>query len=120
QISGSLDVGTGGTSGMAINTDKFIVTSAGNTTVAGALNLAGALTYGGVTFSNLATGSGSLVGSASPALTGTPTAPTAAVDTNTTQVATTAMVLAQAASATPLVDSGSGAVGTSTRYARAD
>lgn len=53
-------------------------------------------------------------------LTGVPLAPTAAVDTNTTQIATTAMVLAQAASATPLVESGAGAVGTSTRYARAD
>lgn len=56
----------------------------------------------------------------SPTLTGTPIAPTAAVDTNTTQIATTAMVLAQAASATPLVDSGAGSVGTSTRYARGD
>jgi hypothetical protein len=36
---------------------------------------------------------------ASPTLTGTPAAPTAAVDTNTTQLATTAFVLAQAASA---------------------
>lgn len=35
---------------------------------------------------------------ASPAFTGTPTAPTAAEDTNTTQLATTAFVLAQAAS----------------------
>lgn len=33
---------------------------------------------------------------ASPALTGSPTAPTAAVDTNTTQVATTAFVVGQA------------------------
>jgi hypothetical protein len=33
---------------------------------------------------------------ASPALTGTPTAPTAAVDTNTTQLATTGFVIAQA------------------------
>src|SRR5688500_5517041 len=33
---------------------------------------------------------------ASPALTGTPTAPTAAEDTNTTQIATTAFVMAQA------------------------
>lgn len=56
---------------------------------------------------------------ASPAMTGTPTAPTAAVDTNTTQIATTAMVLGQAASATPLID-GSAAVGTSTRFARGD
>ncbi len=34
---------------------------------------------------------------ASPALTGVPTAPTAAVDTNTTQIATTAFVVAQVA-----------------------
>jgi hypothetical protein len=44
---------------------------------------------------------------------------TAAVDTNTTQFATTAFVLGQAASATPLID-GSAAVGTSTRFARGD
>lgn len=35
------------------------------------------------------------VGSASPAFTGTPTAPTASTDTNTTQVATTAFVIAE-------------------------
>lgn len=56
---------------------------------------------------------------ASPTFTGTPAAPTAAVDTNTTQLATTAMVLAQAAAATPIID-GVAAVGTSTRFARAD
>ena len=56
---------------------------------------------------------------ASPTFTGTPAAPTAAVDTNTTQVATTAFVVGQAASATPVMD-GSAAVGTSTRFARAD
>lgn len=56
----------------------------------------------------------------SPALTGTPIAPTAAVDTNTTQLATTAMVLAQAASATPLGNAATAAVGTSTRFARGD
>ena len=56
---------------------------------------------------------------ASPALTGTPTAPTAAADTNTTQLATTAFVLGQAASTTPAA-LGTAAVGTSTRYARAD
>ena len=38
------------------------------------------------------TGTGSLVFSASPALTGTPTAPTASTGTNTTQIATTAFV----------------------------
>ena len=56
---------------------------------------------------------------ASPTLTGTPAAPTPAVDTNTTQLATTAMVLGQAASAAPLPD-GVAAAGISTRYARAD
>lgn len=56
---------------------------------------------------------------ASPTFTGTPAAPTAAVDTNTTQIATTAFVLGQAAAATPAA-LGSAAVGTSTRYARAD
>jgi hypothetical protein len=56
---------------------------------------------------------------ASPTFTGVPAAPTAAVDTNTTQLATTAYVVAQAASATPLVN-GTAAVGTSLRYARAD
>lgn len=40
------------------------------------------------------TGTGSLVLSASPALTGTPTSPTATAGTNTTQVATTAFVTA--------------------------
>jgi hypothetical protein len=56
---------------------------------------------------------------ASPALTGTPTAPTATVSTNTTQVATTAYVVGQAGSATPVVD-GTAAVGTSLLYARQD
>jgi hypothetical protein len=56
---------------------------------------------------------------ASPSLTGTPLSTTAAVDTNTTQIATTAYVVAQAAAATPLVN-GTAAVGTSLRYARAD
>jgi hypothetical protein len=56
---------------------------------------------------------------ASPTLTGTPLSTTAAVDTNTTQIATTAFVIGQAGSATPLVN-GVAAVGTSLRYARED
>ena len=51
---------------------------------------AAAITYGGVTLSNAVTGTGSMVLSASPTLTGTPIAPTAASGTNTTQLATTA------------------------------
>lgn len=90
------------------------ITSVGNVTSLGSFtsaNLSGALSD--------ETGTGAAVFAGSPALTGTPTAPTAAVDTNTTQLATTAMVLAQAASATPL-GPGTAAVGTSTRYARGD
>jgi hypothetical protein len=56
---------------------------------------------------------------ASPTFTGTPLSTTAAVDTNTTQIATTAFVVGQAGSATPLVN-GTAAVGTSLRYARQD
>ena len=56
---------------------------------------------------------------ASPALTGTPLAPTAAVDTNTTQVATTAFVLGQASAANPVIN-GTAAAGSSLRFARAD
>ena len=56
---------------------------------------------------------------ASPTFTGVPLSTTAAVNTNTTQIATTAFVLGQASSTTPLID-GTAAVGTGTTYARAD
>jgi hypothetical protein len=56
---------------------------------------------------------------ASPTLTGTPLSTTAVADTNTTQIATTAYVVGQASSATPVVN-GTAAVGTSLKYARAD
>ena len=56
---------------------------------------------------------------ASPTLTGTPLSTTAAADTNTTQIATTAFVVGQASSTTP-ASNGTAAVGTSLKYARAD
>ena len=56
---------------------------------------------------------------ASPTFTGTPNAPTAAADTNTVQIATTAFVVGQASSTSPAMDS-TATVGTSLRYARAD
>ncbi len=56
---------------------------------------------------------------ASPTLTGTPLSTTAAADTNTTQIATTAYVVGQASSSAPVMD-GTAAVGTSLKYARAD
>ncbi len=61
----------------------------------------------------------SIAVTASPALSGTPTAPTAAANTNTTQIASTAFVLSQASSTTPSMD-GTAAVGTSNTFARAD
>jgi hypothetical protein len=59
-----------------------------------ATTLSAALTYGGVALSFAVTGTGNMVLSASPTLTGTPAAPTAGVGTNTTQIATTGFVLA--------------------------
>jgi hypothetical protein len=57
---------------------------------------------------------------ASPTFTGVPAAPTAAANTNSTQLATTAFVLGQAGVASPLMDAASAVVGTSLRYARED
>lgn len=56
---------------------------------------------------------------ASPVLTGAPTAPTAALNTNTTQIATTAYVVGQAGAAAPLMDGAAGS-GVSLRYSRED
>jgi hypothetical protein len=56
---------------------------------------------------------------ASPAFTGIPTVPTAAVDTNTTQAASTAFVVGQASATNPLVN-GTVSIGTSLRYSRQD
>ncbi len=56
----------------------------------------------------------------SPALTGAPTAPTAAVNANNSQLANTAFVIRQAATAVPKMDAASAAVGTATRFARED
>lgn len=55
----------------------------------------------------------------SPALTGTPTVPTAAVNTNTTQAASTAFVLGQAATTTP-AQAGTAQAGSATTFSRAD
>lgn len=55
----------------------------------------------------------------SPTFTGVPAVPTAAADTNTTQVASTAFVLGQVATVAPVVD-GVAAVGTSKKFARQD
>jgi hypothetical protein len=56
---------------------------------------------------------------ASPTFTGTPAAPTASTNTNTTQLATTAYVVGQAGSSSPTMN-GNAATGTSLLYARQD
>lgn len=56
---------------------------------------------------------------ANPTFTGTPAAPTAAANTNTTQLATTAYVVGQAATVAPIMDAAA-TVGTSLLYARQD
>jgi Pectate lyase superfamily protein len=93
--------------------------TAGNVTTNA--NLTGPITStGNATAVASQTGTGSkFVMDTSPTFAGVPAAPTAAVDTNTTQIATTAMVLAQASSTNPLMD-GAAAVGASTRFARQD
>lgn len=55
----------------------------------------------------------------SPKFQGIPTAPTAAADTNTDQLATTKFVLGQGSTVNPVID-GVAAPGTSTRFARGD
>ena len=55
----------------------------------------------------------------SAALTGTPTAPTPAVNDNSTKLATTAYVQGQGGAATPLMN-GTAAVGTGTKWSRED
>ena len=55
----------------------------------------------------------------SPSFTGIPLVPTAAANTNTTQIASTAFVLGQASSSNPLMN-GTVSAGTSTRFSRAD
>ena len=77
-------------------------TFTGINTFSAATTLSAALTYGGVTLSNAVTGTGAMVLAASPALTGVPTAPTAASGTSTTQVATTAFANAAFQGAYPV------------------
>jgi len=76
-----------------------------------ATNIQNALSYGGVTLSNSVTGTGSMALSVSPAFTGTPTVPTAAPGTNTTQSASTAFVTAAVAASTTGVSSFNGSTG---------
>jgi len=75
----------------------------GNETVGGTLTVTGTTTLNGTA-----------------ALNGTSTAVTKSANTNTTDIATTAYVVGQAGTATPVAASSTAAVGTSLRYARED
>jgi len=80
------------------------------------------VTFDGVT-GKLIKDSGAVLSSyatlANPTLTGVPAAPTAAADTDTTQIATTAFVLGQASDTNPAMN-GTAAPGTSEKYSRYD
>lgn len=75
--------------------------SVGNFAVNGNLSVTGALTASTAAFSGA-------ISSVSPTFTGTPTAPTATAGTNTTQIATTAFVLANGAPTGGLIMWGTG------------
>jgi hypothetical protein len=75
-----------GTNFLPLNTG-----SAGNFSVSGNLSVSGTTSLTGALSASTATFSGA-ISSVSPVFTGTPTAPTAAGGTNTTQIATTAFV----------------------------
>ena len=75
-----------------------VTSSTGTLTIAAlkVVTVSNTLTFTGTDSSSVAFGTGGTVAYlASPTFTGTPAAPTAAVDTNTTQLATTAYVVAQ-------------------------
>ena len=95
------------------------ITATGQSFTAGTVN-ATALQISGVALASThLSDTAALARLASPALTGTPTSPTAAADTSTSQIATTGFVLGQASAVAPLMD-GVAAVGTSLRYSRQD
>jgi len=86
--------GSGGTTGLTLGGGP--ITTSGTLTLGGTLAIAN-----GGTGATSAAGALTSLGAAtltSPSFTGTPTAPTAALGTNTTQIATTAFVLANAGS----------------------
>jgi hypothetical protein len=115
-------IATSQVAGTAVVTNDSRLTDARTPTAHASTHASGgsdAITLTQSQVTNLTTDLAAKAALASPTLTGTPAAPTATVDTDTTQIATTAFVLAQAGTATPIVE-GVGAAGTSTRFARQD
>mgnify|MGYP003335709507 CR=1 FL=1 len=108
--SGQVTVKVSGQTGVSVpNGAKMILVSNG-TDIVNATNYMASLTLGaalptgsgGTGSTSASTGTGGVVLAASPALTGIPTAPTAAAGTNTTQIATTAFVTSGLQAAYPV------------------
>lgn len=94
----ALTSGTNTTAAMHVGSGATLDATGSGAITATAVPLGGVTGLGanvGSGLANAATGSGAPVFAASPALTGAPTAPTASVGTNTTQIASTAFVQAQ-------------------------
>lgn len=126
----TLNAATGSTysagTGLTLTTNTFSVNTSQNITTLSNLTSNGVVTTSGSTgtLSVIATtGTGSAVLAVSPTFTGTPLAPTAAPNTNTTQLATTAFVISQVAAlgANPSATLGLTAInGSATTYMRSD
>jgi len=102
---GAVTVKVTGLTGVSVPAAAKIALVSNGTDIVVATNYMASLTLGaalpvasGGTGVTTSTGTGNTVLSASPTLTGTPIAPTAAVGTNTTQIATTAFVAAASGS----------------------
>ena len=119
----AVNIGTNGVAGSTTNIAIGSTTGTSTTTLQGITNgvtqTAGDSSLKLATTAFVTTADNLKANIASPSLTGTPLSTTAAADTNTTQIATTAFVIGQASSSTPAA-TGTAAVGTSLKYARAD
>jgi hypothetical protein len=94
--SGALTIQTSGVNAISITSSQVVSLTNALLPASGGTGVTSLGTGVATALGQNVTGSGSIVLAASPTLTGTPLAPTATVGTNTTQIATTAFVLANA------------------------
>lgn len=92
--SGALTIKTGGVNAISISSSQQVTLTNSLPIASGGTGITSFGTGVQTALGQNVTGSGSIALAASPTLTGTPLAPTASVGTNTTQIATTAFVLA--------------------------